>query len=331
MTELESLKDYLRIIIDTETNKYIQEDALRRLSAELDSVRSPIDDGAEPVKDTSCMPLPLNILLLVLSIAASAVAGFIVTIIFFLLLIIISVDGVLFDYNEAEPIVLLVGFGALAACVIFSVRKFIKELNKSGDSRRKYEKDVDKHKKRIALNRDLRLQNKQREKILIHEIKALDKQLQSTKNNLEKMYSRDIVYPKYRGLVPVCSIYEYLASGRCGDLGSAYNMYEQEVFNKSVLTGINDVISNLQTAQHSQYILCSELRRANEKSDYLLSETQKLTESVSAMSQHAQEISGKLDELSSSSAVAAYSSEQVQRELDYMNRMNRLAGNYSRY
>lgn len=86
----------------------------------------------------------------------------------------------------------------------------------------------------------------------------LNAPLQKTKSTLEKLYSADVIYPKYRNLPALTSIYEYLITGRCDELtGShgAYNMYEDEVRKDTVISQLNTVIANLEKIRQNQYML----------------------------------------------------------------------------
>ena len=54
-------------------------------------------------------------------------------------------------------------------------------------------------------------------------------QYESTIELLNNYYDKNIIYPKYRDLVALCMIYEYLVSGRCLTLegrNGAYNKYD---------------------------------------------------------------------------------------------------------
>mgnify|MGYP007024707781 CR=1 FL=1 len=51
-------------------------------------------------------------------------------------------------------------------------------------------------------------------------------------------------FPKYRNLVAVSQIYEYILSGRCTELGGyqgAYNLYEQETRMDIVIMRLDDI------------------------------------------------------------------------------------------
>ena len=47
-----------------------------------------------------------------------------------------------------------------------------------------------------------------------------------TINTLLKFYDLGIIPPRYRGLIPVSSIYDYLESGKCRTLDEAYQRYD---------------------------------------------------------------------------------------------------------
>ena len=61
---------------------------------------------------------------------------------------------------------------------------------------------------------------------------ALYVPLNKTKDLLSELYSQDIIYPKYRNLPALTSMYEYFITGRCDEFAGphgAYNLYEDEV------------------------------------------------------------------------------------------------------
>ncbi len=83
-----------------------------------------------------------------------------------------------------------------------------------------------------------------------------------TQTILEKYYSPDIIFPKYRNLPALTSIYEYLTSGRCEELtgpNGAYNLYEMELRQNIVISQLNTIISNLEQIRQNQYVLYQEL------------------------------------------------------------------------
>ena len=63
--------------------------------------------------------------------------------------------------------------------------------------------------------------------------------------NLVSFYSKNIIYPKYRGLVPIAAFYEYFNSGRCDTLTGhegAYNIYETEIRMNIIIAKLDDCL-----------------------------------------------------------------------------------------
>lgn len=87
---------------------------------------------------------------------------------------------------------------------------------------------------------------------------TLEKPLKETKENLERVYSKNIIYPKYRNLPALTSIYEYYVTGRGEELSGpygAYNLYEDEVRKDKIISQLNTVIANLEQIKQNQYKL----------------------------------------------------------------------------
>ena len=81
---------------------------------------------------------------------------------------------------------------------------------------------------------------------------------------VEKFYSADCIFPKYRNLPALTSIYEYLTSGRCDELtgpNGAYNLYEMELRQNTVISQLNTIISNLEQIRQNQFTLYQELTK----------------------------------------------------------------------
>ena len=95
------------------------------------------------------------------------------------------------------------------------------------------------------------------------------------KNSLEHIYSANVIYPKYRNLVAVTTIYEYLASGRCDTLegaDGAYNLYEMELRQNIIIGQLSSVLDSLEQIKNNQFTLYKEITEANQKSADLLSD-----------------------------------------------------------
>ena len=92
---------------------------------------------------------------------------------------------------------------------------------------------------------------------------------------LNNLYNEDVIFPKYRNLIAITTINEYLESGRCSTLegpNGAYNLYESETRQNIIIHQLSTVISNLEQIQNNQYALYTELTRANNQVEEIIHE-----------------------------------------------------------
>lgn len=112
---------------------------------------------------------------------------------------------------------------------------------------------------------------------------------------LRDYYAPDYIYPKYRNLPAITSIYEYLASGRCDELtgpNGAYNLYESELRQNLIINQLSTIISNLEQIRQNQFMLYQEVAKIN-------ATTYRIASEIS-------DISGYTFELTRLSALNAY-------------------------
>lgn len=99
------------------------------------------------------------------------------------------------------------------------------------------------------------------------EVASLEAPLRKSKELLEKIYSVDIIFPKYRNMVAMCTMYEYFASGRCTELtgaNGAYNLYEAELRQNLIINQLEAVNVNLDQVKQNQYVLYQGIVEANQ-------------------------------------------------------------------
>ena len=85
--------------------------------------------------------------------------------------------------------------------------------------------------------------------------------------SLKEHYAEDIIFPKYRNLVAIATIDEYLRSGRCDTLegpNGAYNLYEMELRQNIVIGQLSSIVRNLEQIKGNQYTLYQEMLKSNE-------------------------------------------------------------------
>ena len=92
---------------------------------------------------------------------------------------------------------------------------------------------------------------------------------------LSEYYASGCIFPKYRNLPALTSIYEYLTSGRCDGLtgpNGAYNLYETELRQNTVIAQLNTIIENLEQIRNNQYTLYQEMTRITANTSRISSE-----------------------------------------------------------
>lgn len=140
------------------------------------------------------------------------------------------------------------------------VRNSISKNKKENDS-------IKERNQKIHYSNTLRRVNAEgNRKVLIPILNSMLEKRKETENVLEKLYSLNIIYPKYRGLVPICSIYDYLCSGKCYALEGhegAYNLYDYELYQKQIITQLDKINQKLDIVIQNQYSLYTAITENN--------------------------------------------------------------------
>ncbi len=94
----------------------------------------------------------------------------------------------------------------------------------------------------------------------IKELSGLSRELQE---NLNKLYDNINIHPKYRGLININSIYEYLDLGRADTLKEALNLYENYKFQKVVIDNLETIRTDIQKIKEQQYYTYKAINESN--------------------------------------------------------------------
>lgn len=217
------------------------------------------------------------------------------------------------------------GFGFMGALIlgfcfgIFFTWKTYSNCSKS------YQKKLDEYYDKVKKDLDrVELENKKKEYYAI-ENNIFANTHDETLKNLKNLYSSDWLYPKYQNLVAVTSILEYIESGRCDSLtgpNGAYNIFENELKMNTIINKLDRIIENLSAIKENQFILYQEMNYANQKMDAMFSNIENEFQRI------ASNIDSHTSALNYNSEAQIYASKEIQKELEYMNKMNYRAGNY---
>lgn len=137
--------------------------------------------------------------------------------------------------------------GIFAACISNSTYR---------EKCRNYKKAIEDDKKRVA--------KEQRQIGFLQAQQAeLDLKIAEVESVMSDFYSLNIIYPKYRNLIPIVTLYEYFESGRHTTLSDAYNKYEDELLHKTIIEKLDVVISKLEQIRQNQNALYEAILESN--------------------------------------------------------------------
>ena len=134
------------------------------------------------------------------------------------------------------------------------------------------------------------------------------------------MYSYNSLEEKYRNIVAVASIYEYLKHERTRSLqrvGSdegAYNIFESEVRLNKIITNTDIIIQKLDVVIENQRELANTMRNAQNSINNLVTSTNNMSARIQS----------GMNRLNASVELSNYQQQQTNNELRYMNFMNTL-------
>ena len=222
--------------------------------------------------------------------------------------------------------VLLVGI----IITICAVVEYYNDLNTYLSKKSDYDFKLNEYAKNICNDR-ARMRKELLEKAtLSYEIQLLQKQNNESRRKLYNIYSKDIIYPKYRNLVAICSIYEYFCSDSCTTLGEAYNRFGQEYRLDHIILQLDTIIAKLDAIKDFQYTLYSAIQETNRQMAHILESTNCVIENLQDFHGETEKLIDRISSIESNSALASYQAENIQKELRYMNRMSFLSGKYDK-
>ncbi len=147
-----------------------------------------------------------------------------------------------------------------------SINKKINDIKERIDAINKKIEEIKKDPKTF-INKALEKDDKYIEsKKIVYEMNYIVECLDNDINIREQLYSKNIIYGKYRNLIALSSFLDYLLSGRCDSLDGkegAYNIYEQESRTDVIINKMDVIIDKLDEISKNQYYLYSELCEVN--------------------------------------------------------------------
>ena len=158
-----------------------------------------------------------------------------------------------------------------------------------------------------------------------YQIASVRQLREHTKAVLLKLYSTDIIYAKYRSLIPVSRFCEYIDSGRRTELegvNGMYDLYESELAAKQIVNGLHTVNEHL--GQMSQQIgyLSYQLNTIQQNQGLLYQEISQCNATAREISCDLKEIAERQNQhygvMENSAKLTAYNAEITKRNSEIL-------------
>ena len=363
---VERLKEYLSIVVDMEQSIYLQKTLHTNIAQEIERLKTPkrIEDPVKPTLLTR--PVcpknpPRGKRHSVFGIIAGCIGLFFVvglgsTIVLTICANIFNVPPSEFSWMACSA--LLVSIIWAVYCVMSNRSETKKYWAKKNEDDTEYLENMQEYLRQSQLEMEqyqemveeiqrLRQQDKierQLKTIFLKKQKEeIEYGLAISEKHLQTIYEKGIIFPKYRNLVMVCSLYEYICAGRCTELEGhegAYNILEIEIRLDRIIVQLDEVIKKLEQIMLNQYTLYSAVQEANRrlsqicgsigsmsaKLDDFYNNSIQLGEQMTELNAQNAELNAHIVKLQKASELAVYHAERTQKELAYMNRMDYLSG-----
>lgn len=122
---------------------------------------------------------------------------------------------------------------------------------------------------------------------------------------IRSLYAQGVVHPKYANFLAVCTLYDYLDTGRCTELAGpngAYNLYESELRANTIISKLESIegkLDDIRDVQYSAYATLTSVKSS------LASIDGKLSNAVKELAR----MSEGIESIEKSSAATAYHAE----------------------
>lgn len=321
----DDLKEYINILVDMEDNIYLQKRLIKNLEAYSMSLGKPkeIIKPFAPILDIVYGENRFAAMLSCLIIGISLC---------FLGIMLVLVPSML-------TLLLLPLGGILVFLGLILLPEQLKRIRRNRQNKLFYEKQMKIYEASIVQYNQILLEDKARIEKEINRKAFINSEIQSAKSRLAEsqkqlavMYSLGVVYPKYRNIVMINSICEYLKSGRCSTLGGpsgAYNLLENEMRLDRIILQLDQVISKLDQIKQNQYMLYSAISQGNQIAHKIAQSTKEISEKLDSIQTQGEDYTQELHNLQATSRLATYNLERINKELHYMNRIQYYSAKYN--
>lgn len=178
----------------------------------------------------------------------------------------------------------------------------ISYFRKNSQREKEYSRQINDDKARVEVEKKQILALKEQQNDLRTEVDKVEKLM-------EKLYSANVIYPKYRELVPIVTMWEYIDSGRCTELlgaNGAYNLYESESRQDIIISNLTQALSMLAQIRDSQYALYEAIQESNDIAERVYRQSERLIASNENIERNSEITSYNAKIAAQNSTISAY-------------------------
>lgn len=292
------LKEYLKMLVDLEKQLYTQEKVIADLEYTIPRLG---------YRRNICEPQRSSV-----EVCDNE------TVNFFFVSVVVGIIGIFIKFLRI-PCMVIAGFYLLLAAMGY--------INGSAENDRREQRYREEYQeyKNAVLQDSVRVENELKRKVLLEaQLKKLKNMNAKTKMTLQKLYNRNIIHPKYRGLIPVCSLYGYFDTGVCTQLEGhegAYNKYDTESRLDYIICKMDEVLKHLEEIKSNQYQLYSAIQESNAQFDKLISNTNYMMGQLDGIQAQGAQLDARVASLQMTSALTLYETACNRQETAYLRRM----------
>ena len=172
------------------------------------------------------------------------------------------------------------------------------------------------------------------------QISSLTESRSLTDEALQKLYDLDIIYRKYRSIIPITMFCEYLDSGIRDELHGAngmYDLYEQQLLGNQIVGQLTTINSNLRTISYQLGSISSKLTGIQQNQVLLYEEIARGNKIASEIAQSTKQLAATCEEhltaIHNSAELTAFNTQVTARRMDAITRIAEyeFAANHSPY
>ena len=305
-----SLKEGFSILYDMELNNYLMTQMIAELNGQINSLGHKKNIN-QPYKEQN------NVAMSDYTLPFLGVGGFLGAIIG---AIVGFVDANSFIEYIFSPLEEGIKFALIFAAIGLAFGFFVGIIcrkKKYAEIEKNYSSNCIDAEKRIK-NDAIRVQNELKQKeILIHQRQALMTRKNEATQRLNKFYSIMNIDSKYRHIIPIGYMNEFVSLGISNKLEGVDGLYyliRQELRMDQFQYTLDEISSKLDTIIDNQHRLYGELKNLNTKCDTLISATVKTAQLAAKNNQ-------LLQQVVENTSITAYNSERIKAELRFQNYM----------